>query len=123
MSTPEVFRRFDEMTATQSIPTTPEIPRALMMALTSGNVAGVGLKLVNDLASASLAIAPELHTTLRAGREAGCVGAIISGSGPTVAFLTESESASTDLASFLSALDIAREIRQVTGPVPGATQI
>jgi len=120
LSTPEVFRRFDEITAPHSIPAIPQVSQELMMALISGDLDRVGELLLNDLSQASCSLLPELHTTLRAGREAGCLGAIISGSGPTIAFLTKSESAAADLGVTLSSLGIARDIRLVTGPVGGA---
>jgi len=119
LSTPEVFRRFDQMT--RDVPTTPQIPASLMMALTSGDIHRVADCLVNDLAPAACSIAPELHATLKAGREAGCLAALISGSGPTVAYLAENESAALDLAVAVSSQGVAREVRVVTGPVPGAT--
>ena len=120
LSTPEVFRRFDAMTRERR---TPEIPAETMMALTSGNMHRVAACLVNDLGPAACSLLPELHATLNAGRDAGCLGAIVSGSGPTVAFLAENESAATDLAVSLSSAGVAREVRLATGPVPGATII
>ena len=123
LSTPAVFRRFDELAIAHDVPDIPEVPRDLMMALTSGNTARVGELLVNDLTAASCALLPELSTTLRAGREINCLGSVISGSGPTVAFLAENESSATDLAVLLSSLGVAREVRLAVGPVSGATVI
>jgi len=120
LSTPEAYQRFDRLTAGHDIPA-PTVPPGLMMALASGDAARVGALLVNDLTPASCSIAPELRTTVSLGREAGCLGAIISGSGPTVAFLTENESAATDLAVALSTQGAVFQIRRATGPVPGAT--
>jgi len=123
LSTPEVFRRFDELSPSHTIPEIPDIPQDLMVALISGDPARVGERLINDLGAAACSLLPELNTTLRAGREAGCLGAIISGSGPTVAFLTQSEEAAADLGVTLSCLGIAKDIRLVTGPVGGAAFI
>ena len=120
LSTPAVFARFDELTGTTRLPA-PEIPPALMMALTAGDVARVGDLLVNDLTPAACALAPGLTTTLAAGREAGALAAIVSGSGPTVAFLARDQAAATDLAVALSSQGIAQQVRLATGPVPGAT--
>jgi len=120
LPTPDVFRRFDLLT-TDTRPEAPQVPRDLMMALTTGDITRVGHLLVNNLTEAACALAPELRATLRTGREAGCLGAIISGSGPTVAFLADGDRAATDLAVTLSSLGIAREIRLATGPVPGAS--
>ena len=120
LSTPEVFRRFDAMTG-RDLPRTPEVPNETMMALTSGNVDRLAACLVNDLEPAACSLLPELRATLNAGRDGGCLAGIVSGSGPTVAFLAENESAATDLAVALSSAGVAREVRLATGPVPGAT--
>ena len=121
LSTPEAFRRFDRMTASKDLPATPEIPGDLMMALASGDIRRAAERLVNDLTPAACSIAPQLHATMNAGRQAGCLAALVSGSGPTVAFLAEDESAATDLAVALSSAGVAREVRLAVGPVPGAT--
>ena len=122
LSTPEVFRRFDEI-STGDVPRTPQIPAETMMALTSGDIHRVAGCLVNDLSLAACSLLPELHATINAGRDAGCLAGIVSGSGPTVAFLAENESAATDLAVALSSSGVARDVRLATGPVPGATII
>jgi 4-diphosphocytidyl-2-C-methyl-D-erythritol kinase len=44
----------------------------------------------------------------------------VSGSGPTVAFLTDSHEASLDLSVSLAASDLCRDIRRARGPVHGA---
>jgi len=120
LSTPEVFRRFDEISPAGR-PAIPQIPAETMMALTSGDIRRVAACLVNDLTPAACSLLPELHAVLNAGRDAGCLAGIVSGSGPTVAFLAEDESAATDLAVALSSSGVAREVRLATGPVPGAT--
>ena len=120
LATPEVFRRFDTM-APADLPRTPDIPPETMMALTSGNVHRVAACLVNDLAPAACSLMPELYATINAGRDAGCLAWLVSGSGPTVAFLAENESTAMDLAVALSSAGVARDVRLVTGPVPGAT--
>jgi 4-diphosphocytidyl-2-C-methyl-D-erythritol kinase len=52
--------------------------------------------------------------------EAGALAGIVSGSGPTCAFLCASESSATDVCAQLSGADVCRTVRVVTGPVPGA---
>jgi len=44
----------------------------------------------------------------------------VSGSGPTVAFLTDSPEAALDLCVSLSAAGVAGEVRRAKGPVHGA---
>ena len=58
-----------------------------MAALRSGDPAAVGPLLNNDLQPAALSLQPLLRRALAAGREHGALGAIVSGSGPTCAFL------------------------------------
>jgi 4-diphosphocytidyl-2-C-methyl-D-erythritol kinase len=121
LSTPEVFRRHDQLTTGQRPPASVEVPRALMQALTAGDPATVAPLLVNDLHTAACSLAPALRATLKVGREAGCLGAVLSGSGPTIAFLAENEAAATDLAVAVSSEGVAKEVRLAVGPVPGAT--
>ena len=66
---------------------------------------------------------PDLRLTIEAGLENGALGAVVSGSGPTIAFLTAGESAAVDLSVRLSSEGVARQIRRVAGPVPGARLI
>lgn len=120
LSTPDVYQRFDRLNAGHDIPA-PKIPPALMMALASADVHRVGSLLVNDLSAASCSMLPELRDTIAAGRSIGALGTVVSGSGPTVAFLAESESAATDMAVALSSQGVAFQVRLASGPVPGAT--
>jgi 4-diphosphocytidyl-2-C-methyl-D-erythritol kinase len=57
---------------------------------------------------------------LDAGRELGAAGAIVSGSGPTVAMLARTAEDSVRIASSLSGMDVCRTVRRAHGPVPGA---
>ncbi|HEX8509918.1 MAG TPA: 4-(cytidine 5'-diphospho)-2-C-methyl-D-erythritol kinase [Propionibacteriaceae bacterium] len=117
LSTPAVYRRFDELT---QAPEVPIVPEALMNGLRAGDPARVGRALSNDLQPAALALAPRLRRTLEAGVELGALGALVSGSGPTCAFLAASASAAVDLSVALSAEGVCRAVRCLTGPVPGA---
>jgi len=124
LSTPAVFARFDELWSKDGgdLPH-PVVPAELMRALATGDVAGVGARLVNDLQEAACSMAPSLKATLAAGREAGAVGAMVSGSGSAVAFLADGEQAAIDLAVKVSSQGVANQVRLVTGPVPGATVV
>jgi len=117
LSTPAVYGRFDELTPDADV---PEVPDDLMNALRSGDPHQLGAALVNDLQPAALALQPRLRQVLEAGLELGAVGAVVSGSGPTCAFLAASEPAAIDLTVALSAEGLCREVRRVTGPVVGA---
>jgi 4-diphosphocytidyl-2-C-methyl-D-erythritol kinase len=57
---------------------------------------------------------------LEAGRELGALGSLVSGSGPTCAFLARDESHQVNLASALAGAGICRAIRVASGPVHGA---
>lgn len=83
---------------------TPEVPVAVLEALASGDPAAIGAALVGDLEAPAIALRPALRPLLDAGLELGALGSLLSGSGPTVAFLAASESAAIDLSVGLSSL-------------------
>jgi 4-diphosphocytidyl-2-C-methyl-D-erythritol kinase len=120
LSTPAVYRRHDELRPGAEM---PEVPARLMNALRSGDPIAVGAALVNDLQPAAVDLQPRLRQVLEAGMEYGAVGAVVSGSGPTCAFLAASESAAVDLSVALSAEGVCRAVRRATGPVTGARVI
>lgn len=120
LSTPAVYRRFDEL---HPRPPAPVVPVELMEALRAGDPKALGAALVNDLQGPALDLHPRLGRTLSAGLELGAVGAIVSGSGPTVAFLAADEAGAVDLAVALSAEAVCRSIRRTSGPVLGARPI
>jgi 4-diphosphocytidyl-2-C-methyl-D-erythritol kinase len=117
LSTPAVFRHFDEL---NPHPEAPTIPAELMNALRTGSARELGGALDNDLQAAALDLQPRLGQLLEAGLEYGALGAMVSGSGPTCAFLVDGESAAVDLSVALSADGLCRAVRRATGPVPGA---
>lgn len=117
LSTPAVFAKFDELGLGAD---RLEVPPDLLNALVSGDVAALGRTLVNDLEAPALALRPQLGQLLEAGRELGAVGSIVSGSGPTIAFLAANEPGAVDLSVKLSGEGLCRTVKRVTGPVPGA---
>lgn len=117
LSTPAVYRHFDELNPHAS---PPEIPAELMNALRTGSARQLGATLDNDLQAAALELQPRLGQVLEAGLEYGALGAMVSGSGPTCVFLVDTESAAVDLSIALSADGLCRAVRRATGPVPGA---
>ncbi len=121
LSTPTVFARFDELRPSGSADLT--VPPDLLNALISGDAAALGRSLHNDLEEAAISLRPELSTMLRVGRELGALGAMVSGSGPTVAFLVADERAGIDLSVGLASEGLGRVVRRVHGPVPGARLI
>jgi 4-diphosphocytidyl-2-C-methyl-D-erythritol kinase len=117
LSTAAVYRRFDDLSPDAA---RPEVPAELMNALRSGDPRLLGAALSNDLQPAALDLQPRLRTVLETGLEFGALGALVSGSGPTCAFLVESESAAVDLSVSLSAEGLCRAVRRATAPVLGA---
>ncbi|MBB1482453.1 4-(cytidine 5'-diphospho)-2-C-methyl-D-erythritol kinase [Tessaracoccus sp. MC1865] len=116
LSTPAVFREFDRV----STPNATDIPHDLVEALRAGDLPAVGAALSNDLEEAAIALQPTLAHTLRLGRDAGALGAIVSGSGPTCAFLAGSEAHSHEIAEALAVFSGVRAVRRAYGPVSGA---
>jgi 4-diphosphocytidyl-2-C-methyl-D-erythritol kinase len=99
----------------------PVLDNALIAALRSGDPAELGPLLSNDLQPAAISLKPGLRRTLAAGRELGTLGAMVSGSGPTCAFLAKNRRHARDLAAALAGAGVCRTVAQVTGPAPGAT--
>jgi 4-diphosphocytidyl-2-C-methyl-D-erythritol kinase len=127
LSTAQVYATCDRLRAARAEsgeqPAVPEpvLSRDLMAALRSGDPIAVGPLLTNDLQPAALSLQPELRRTLAAGREYGALGAIVSGSGPTCAFLAKSAPHAREIAVALTGAGVCRAVARATGPVPGAT--
>jgi len=121
MSTPAVYAESDRIRERAAVsPVPPQAAEELMIALRNGDPAALGKALSNDLEPAALALRPQLRLTLRTGLEHGALGGIVSGSGPTCAFLVADAERALDLAVTLSAAGVCRTVRRATGPVQGA---
>jgi 4-diphosphocytidyl-2-C-methyl-D-erythritol kinase len=133
LSTAEVYAKCDRMRASQesrkakerkvgtaSVPD-PALDNALIAALRSGDPAKLGPLLSNDLEPAAISLRPGLRRALAAGQELGALGAMVSGSGPTCAFLAKNRRHARDLTAALAGAGVCRTVAQVTGPAPGAT--
>jgi 4-diphosphocytidyl-2-C-methyl-D-erythritol kinase len=119
LSTPAVYGELDRLRADQVLPE-PRVADALMQALRAGDAVALGRALSNDLQRAALALKPRLAMTLELGAECGALGAVVSGSGPTCAFLARDEEHSLDLAVALTAGGVCRTVKRAQGPVHGA---
>ena len=84
LSTPAVYRRFDELFPDVEEPSGAE---AVLTALATGDPAVLARALHNDLQAAALDLRPDLATLIEVGEAAGALRGIVSGSGPTCAFL------------------------------------
>jgi 4-diphosphocytidyl-2-C-methyl-D-erythritol kinase len=95
-------------------------PDALLAALRAADADAVGRALANDLEPAALRLRPQLRRVLEAGRDLGAIGGVVSGSGPTVALLAQSEKRAVALAAALAGAGVARSVQSAYGPVGGA---
>jgi len=126
LATPDVYAACDRLRAARkpgdgsSAAKPPELSNELMAALRSGDPVQVGPLLSNDLQPAALSLQPLLRRALAAGKEHGALGAIVSGSGPTCAFLASDADAASELAVGITGAGVCRAVVQVTGPAPGA---
>ena len=98
----------------------PALSTELMSALRSGDSAAVGPLPSNDLQAAAVSLRPGLRRTLEAGKEFGALGAIVSGSGPTCAFLAADAARARELAVALTGAGVCRGVVRVKGPAAGA---
>jgi 4-diphosphocytidyl-2-C-methyl-D-erythritol kinase len=124
LSTPAVFAEFDRLRDTagagRDAPPRLEDPEPVLAALASGDPAELAPLLGNDLQAAAVSLDPGLRRTLRAGTDAGALAGIVSGSGPTCAFLCTSASAALDVGAELAGRGVCRTVRVASGPVHGA---
>ena len=92
----------------------------LLGALRAGDAAALGAALANDLQPAALGLRPELQATLDAGASAGALGGVVSGSGPTCAFLAAGADAAAALQTDLQRGGVGRVVVTAYGPASGA---
>ena len=122
LSTPAVYTECDRMRSELEI-AAPQVSDALMQSLLAADAEAVGRALTNDLQNAACSLRPALSLVLEVGRDYGALGAIVSGSGPTVAFLVADEDAGLDLAVALTASGVVGSVARAVGPVHGAKVI
>ena len=116
LSTPSVYRRFDELST--DAPAEPTDARAVLLALSTGRPEILAGALHNDLESAALDLRPDLADLLELGESVGALRGLVSGSGPTCVFLAADADAARDIAARLSE---HHDVVLVTnGPVAGA---
>jgi 4-diphosphocytidyl-2-C-methyl-D-erythritol kinase len=124
LSTPAVFSEIDRLRETAGAgreqPPRLDDPEPVLAALASGDPAELAPLLGNDLQPAALSLDPGLRRTLRAGADAGALAGIVSGSGPTCAFLCTSAAAAIDVGAQLAGAGVCRTVRVASGPVHGA---
>ena len=119
LSTPEVFRTIDLLREEREVPRAAA-PDDLIKALASGSPDQLAAHLANDLQPAAISLKPELRTTLRAGLDGGALAGIVSGSGPTTAFLFLDREHALDVAAHLATSGTCAATLTASGPAPGA---
>lgn len=123
LSTPLVYRELDrqrERTAPDIAPPAhaPHVDNAVLQALRAGDPHQLAASLHNDLQAPALQLEPRLAEVLELGERQGALAGIVSGSGPTVAFLVADQDAALELQVALSAS--GRTVLRAVGPAHGA---
>jgi len=122
LSTAQIYEKTDELRGLE-FEEAPEVPIELLSALARGDSPALGRLLHNDLQLAATTSRPQLGRVLEQGIDSGALGAIISGSGPTCAFLVRDESSAIDLVVALKASGLVDDVLRTHGPVHGARVI
>jgi len=122
LSTPAVYKECDRLREGLEV-SQPHVSDKLMQALSAGDAKALGAALSNDLQPAACSLKPALRLILDVGMDYGALGGLVSGSGPTVAFLAENEEHALDLVVALTSSGVIGNVVRVSGPVPGARVI
>ncbi|MBG6055843.1 4-diphosphocytidyl-2-C-methyl-D-erythritol kinase [Salinibacterium sp. CAN_S4] len=126
LSTPEVYRELDRHRDRHSqdiFPASfaPSVDANVLQALRAGDPHMLAESLHNDLQAPALYLEPSLASVIELGEQNGALAGIVSGSGPTVAFLTADLDSALELQIALSAA--RHTVVRATGPVHGARVI
>lgn len=121
LSTAAVFAELDRLRADAGrvLPRLDQ-PEPVLAALAAGDPHRLAPLLGNELQAAAVSLAPVLRRALHAGVEAGALAGVVSGSGPTCAFLCASAASAADVGTELAAAGVCRAVRVASGPVYGA---
>jgi 4-diphosphocytidyl-2-C-methyl-D-erythritol kinase len=117
LATEEVYDHFDELHL--ATPLDGRWPDELLDALAAGDVERLGAWLHNDLEPAAFDLLPALAKSKQRLLDAGAVGAVMSGSGPTMLGLCRDEDHATQVARAARSAFARTEVTR--GPVPGVT--
>jgi len=107
LNTPDVYGEFDRLAQPDEAKSggplaawarREEDLSVFLEVLAAGNLCGLAACLRNDLRAAAISLRPEIGSVLEALRRAGCLGAEVSGSGPSVFGLAPSLEAAADAA-------------------------
>jgi 4-diphosphocytidyl-2-C-methyl-D-erythritol kinase len=123
LSTPAVYNELDqhrERHAQDIFPATatPSVDANVLQALRAGDPHMLAETLHNDLQAPALHLEPSLAAVLELGESSGALAGVVSGSGPTIAFLAADLDSALELQIALSAAKLS--VVRATGPVHGA---
>ena len=119
LATPSVYQECDRLREGLSI-AAPVVSEPLMQALRAGDAKALGKALTNELQPAACSLRPALRLVLDVGVDYGALGGIVSGSGPTVAFLVSDDEHAMDLTVALSSSGVVSSVVRASGPTNGA---
>jgi 4-diphosphocytidyl-2-C-methyl-D-erythritol kinase len=119
LSTAQVYAELDRQRDSGPVGVVSDAS-GVLAALRRGDAVALGHVLANDLQPAAIALRPQLRELLDTGRDLGALGGLVSGSGPTVAFLARNEEHAAGLASALAEQGVCRSVRRADGPAHGA---
>jgi 4-diphosphocytidyl-2-C-methyl-D-erythritol kinase len=123
LSTPAVYTELDrhrDRHAQDIFPAdpTPSVDTNVLQAIRAGDPHMLADTLHNDLQAPAIHLQPSLAEILELGEQNGALAGIVSGSGPTVAFLAADLDGALELQIALSAARL--NVVRATGPVHGA---
>lgn len=120
LSTPVVYGTLDDLRAAAGFTAAEpgQVESGVLTALRAGDPHSLAKWLHNDLQAAAESLAPSLTAVLAQGEELGALASLVSGSGPTVAFLAAGAEQARELAAALA--EHGHDAWAVEGPVHGA---
>ena len=126
LSTPVVYDTLDQHRDRHARDLGPQpdlvkVDTAVLQAVRIGDADSLAESMHNDLQTAALKLAPDLMELLELGESRGALAGIVSGSGPTVAFLAHDAQSASELRGVLTRAGV--RALTVTGPVHGARVI
>ncbi len=117
LATPEVYRHFDSLHP--DAPPTPTPADSVIAAVAAGDPLALAPSMHNDLQEAAIDLRPDLGELIARGESEGALRGIVSGSGPTCAFLCGSPDEARAVAGALQGPDLTT-VLVVNGAVAGA---
>jgi len=118
LPTPAVYAELDRQRASGPVGVVGD-PAAVLAALRAGDPVLLGRALSNELQPAAVHLRPELGELLGSARALGALGAVVSGSGPTVAVLARDGGHAQALGAALLRDGRCRAAMCASAPVPG----